>query len=519
MKKIVFYPILFSLNPILLLFASNVSDIPISELLPIILITPICAIGLMALLNRWLKDIHRAGFLVFLISLWFFHYGTIRVLADSIQIGTFSLGNHWILFPLWTLAFCFLSSGWLWRKITHPETITFAFNLISSLLIVFCIFRISVDLFPRYFTLPKIQQSIESVTENPTISNLPDIYYIILDGYAREDVLMELYHFDNSAFISALSNRGFYIASHSQSNYMQTPLSLASSLNMQYISNISKLNSARGPLIGMIAHSRVEEILNQLGYKFVAFSTGFVPTDLNNADFYLSSPNLRRKNDLEALLLINSASIILIEQHLIDIPISRYSTAQERISYIFKSLENEVLLINNPKFVFVHIIAPHPPFIFDQNGPVSPDEYYVLIDGNTFGGPRDVYIQNYIGQLIYINNRILQAIDRILANSKVPPIIIIQGDHGPGAYLDWNSAENTCLKERFSILNAYYLPQNKPNGFYDDITSVNTFPVILNTYFNFNFKLLSDIEYFSPIKNPYDFLDVSAEVQNPCTIH
>jgi len=519
MKKIVFYPVLFSLNPILLLFASNVSDIPISELLPIILITPICAIGLMALLNRWVKDIHRAGFLVFLISLWFFHYGTMRVWADSIQIGKFSLGNHWIIFPLWTLIFCFFSSGWLWRKITSPETITLAFNMITSLIIVFSIFKISADVIPRYSIHPEIQQSISSITEYPTISTLPDIYYIILDGYAREDVLQELYHYDNSDFIGALSNRGFYIASHSQSNYMQTPLSLASSLNMQYISNISKLNSARGPLIGMIVHNRVEEILKQFGYKFVAFSTGFVPTDLNNADYYLSSPGLRRKNDLEALLLINSVSIILIEQHLIDLPISRYSTAQGRITYIFKSLENEALKINSPKFVFIHIIAPHPPFIFDQNGPVSPDEYYVLIDGNTFSGPRDVYIQKYIGQLRYINIKILQAIDEIIANSKVPPVIIIQGDHGPGAYLDWNSAENTCLKERFSILNAYYLPQNTPNRFYDDITPVNTFPVILNTYFNLNFKLLPDIEYFSTIKNPYDFVDVSAEVKNPCTIH
>ena len=47
----------------------------------------------------------------------------------------------------------------------------------------------------------------------------PDIYYIILDGYARQDTLKEFYKYDNSAFMDGLAARGFYVAAESRSNY------------------------------------------------------------------------------------------------------------------------------------------------------------------------------------------------------------------------------------------------------------------------------------------------------------
>ncbi len=45
------------------------------------------------------------------------------------------------------------------------------------------------------------------------------------------DRLRELYDYDNSAMLEALAERGFFIASRAHSNYCQTGLSLASSLN------------------------------------------------------------------------------------------------------------------------------------------------------------------------------------------------------------------------------------------------------------------------------------------------
>ena len=93
--------------------------------------------------------------------------------------------------------------------------------------------------------------------------------------------------------------------------------------------------------------------------------------------------------------------------------------------------------------------------------------------------------------------------------SETPPIIVLQADHGPGAFLDWNSAERTCLWERTAILNAYYLPGDGAERLYDTITPVNSFRVILDAYFGAELGLLEDVSYYSPWEQPYRFSPVT----------
>ena len=138
------------------------------------------------------------------------------------------------------------------------------------------------------------------------------------------------------------------------------------------------------------------------------------------------------------------------------------------------------------------------------------------MDGSHFGGTYYEYINNYNEQLVYTNHMLKKTINTILQNSETPPIIILQADHGPGAYLDWESAENSCLKERFSILNAYYIPNEAIHNLYPTITPVNTFRVILNLLFNTKLRILPDINYFSTWQNLYNFEDVSPDSQLPC---
>jgi hypothetical protein len=110
-----------------------------------------------------------------------------------------------------------------------------------------------------------------------------------------------------------------------------------------------------------------------------------------------------------------------------------------------------------------------------------------------------------------------QAVTQILQSSDEPPIIIIQSDHGSRVFLNGDSAEKTCARERMSILNALYLPDNGASQFYESITPVNTFRVIFNTYFNTNFDLLEDRSYLAANDQPYDFLDVTDKNDVLCT--
>jgi hypothetical protein len=70
-----------------------------------------------------------------------------------------------------------------------------------------------------------------------------------------------------------------------------------------------------------------------------------------------------------------------------------------------------------------------------------------------------------------------------LRRSKVPPIIIIEGDHGFGK------------KFRTSNLLALYLPDGGAAELDDDMTLVNVFPHIFNTYFGTDIDSLPDISY------------------------
>jgi hypothetical protein len=103
----------------------------------------------------------------------------------------------------------------------------------------------------------------------------------------------------------------------------------------------------------------------------------------------------------------------------------------------------------------------------------------------------------------YINRRMLEAVDTILSNSGTPPIIVIQGDHGP-----WLQTR----EKRFWILNAYYLP-DRNDELYPSISPVNTFRLVFNSYFGGQYEMLEDVSYFSPVPKLYEF----SKVAYPCT--
>jgi hypothetical protein len=162
--------------------------------------------------------------------------------------------------------------------------------------------------------------------------------------------------------------------------------------------------------------------------------------------------------------------------------------------------------------IFAHIISPHPPFVFDARGrPVVPRQGYSLNDGDEFRGTLDEYLVGYAMQVQFVNQKLEQVIDAILANSPTPPVIILQGDHGPGSHLNWSSPEQSCLWERASILNAYYLPGGGESGLYPSISPVNTFRVVLNAYFGANLPLLPDLTYFTSHRLEHQAIDITAQ--------
>ena len=182
-----------------------------------------------------------------------------------------------------------------------------------------------------------------------------------------------------------------------------------------------------------------------------------------------------------------------------------YQKHRTRVLFTISKL-HEVAEMEGNHFVIAHIISPHPPFVFGPSGEhVQNDAAFSMQDNGCCR--REEYLEGYGNQVEYVSKLLSLEIEKILDSSGVEPIIIIQGDHGPGAYLT-QEVEESNIRERQAILNAILLPEEARASFYSSMTPVNTFRIILNEIFHEELDLLPDWVYFSPGQRPYDFIQV-----------
>ena len=348
-------------------------------------------------------------------------------------------------------------------------------------------------------------------------SGLPNIFYIIMDAYAGEEILMDIHGLDNADFISFLRDEGFYVASKSRSNYSQTHLSLASSLNMSYLTAlVEELGTAstnHQPVTKILRASKVRMALDELGYTFVSFATGYRRTEITDSDLFLA-PEQIAISPFESMLIENS--FLLPFQYMpaalgLAPRFPGYRHHRELIEFGFDQLKS-LPQSNEPKFVFAHIVAPHPPFVFDRHGnPTTQGLPFRLRDGNEYPGSTQQYIDGYREQLLFVNTQLTEIVLALKSSSLRPAVIILQGDHGSGAFLNWDSPKDSDHRERMSILNAIYIPESyMSDQLYPDISPVNTFRALFNSILGSSYEFLPDEACFSSWRQPYDFIPVPA---------
>jgi hypothetical protein len=516
-RTIIVHPFLFATYAVLGVYATNAVEFPVQWIIrPWIVLLLVVTITFL-LLQAKVQNLHRAGLLTTLLLFWFFFGHFHRALFEISPFWNTTLGIL-LAFILWTAPLAFLGSGWTWRHISNPGLITSIFNL-TSIFVLFYPVYISGN---AYIQIARhSRNSLETKTSAASSLDLkpvamqPDIYLIILDAYGREDYLREGFGFDNHEFIDYLVNKGFYVANQSTPNYPQTSLSLSSLLNMQYLDDFTKdlkHTNIRGPVYDLIRDSIVRSSLHDSGYTFVALPSTTFFTQMRDADVYYQM-TLGNINEFEGLLLYATVANFVIQALDLDVPVPGYGLHRRYVFYSLDTLET-VPSLKGPKFVFAHLMAPHPPFVVDENeNMIQSNRPYDLGDATDFQGTSNEYINGYVSEVRFLNRRFMSIIDKIIAQSDHPPIIILMGDHGPANYFDLDNPNNPCLWERYSILNAYYFPDGNYQALYKTITPVNTFRVILNQYFGAHLALLEDRNYFARWSTPYAFQDVTDQSQ------
>jgi hypothetical protein len=360
---------------------------------------------------------------------------------------------------------------------------------------------------------PNIPKPINAPTQNK-----PDVYYLLFDRYTNADILKNNFKYDNSAMINFLAGEGFVTRDSAHSNYPFTTPSVSSTMAMKYHDQFKVMfeNDSNWqtlfPYRTILNNPPIAQTLKQNGYTYNQVSSWWDFTRLrvqadNNyaksfrlnifgAHFYLSDlqRDILHKSILSPWLKkgISSGSTPIVKYDLDRNPRENFDAQLSSLKAITNRSDK-----SQPNFTFAHILAPHPPYVFDANGDWPPYDN----EANDNDVPEKT---KYTNELTYINKRIEDLISNIRSTSP-DAVIFIQADEGPypaqfrgemttSHYYDPADLPLNDMKQKFGILASYYMPGVEPSEVKKLQASVNVFPFILNHYLGYNLPMLPDCQ-------------------------
>ncbi len=493
------YAIFFPLFPVL--FAAAVNDGEVSGsgfAIAVVAAVLAAAISLTLFQFALKRSWQRAALVVLLMAVLFWSYDILVERVAVVFAAALPANSQSVVD--WSLSSVCLAIGLLWAWFIRRaaadriERATTGLNVAAAALLV----MLSVQ------TLLSADQSAaaeRTVTQagpsGAARDALPDIYYVILDGYARSDILQQYYGMQNS-LVKDLRERGFFVADASTSNYFWTSLSLPSSLNMDYVQTLTggTLDPQRkylGPVYRLIRDNAVARFLRERGYRYVHFRSSWGATQMNEFADQEIGCELRLAND-EFLRALADASWLRVLRSKVGMELAHCHQRQ------FAAL-GRLGRSAGPKFVFAHFLVPHHPYLFGRDGTVL---RHVPLT-NRMKAQQQMWEDRdaYANQLLYVNQQILAALDSVLKNSRRKPIIVVQSDHGP------NLREGLSFEEqkrvRFANLAAFHLPDAPTDLIPSDITPVNEFRYIFNHYFDARLPILPTQRFYSDYWTPFAF--------------
>jgi hypothetical protein len=315
----------------------------------------------------------------------------------------------------------------------------------------------------------------------------PDIYVILLDGYARADVLNDQFNFDNTPFLGALEERGFEVAAASHSNYLLTQLTITSFFEMELLHEVAALK----PLIdtGLPDQPLARRVLNDnptfeylraRGYAIAALAASYEAVTLRQADVLMDAPQV---NEFEWHLLASTFVLDLVDWIAPDL------IADQQRALIDSAFEHATQVAEDhtlgPRFLFAHVLAPRSPLVYGAHGEAL-DLRVLRRTNDTAAGAgltQQEFAERMVGQTQYVNGRTLELIDAILVASPDPPVIIVLSDHGSRSRtFNPSTPSDDELRERFATLFAAYTP-GRTGVFPSDVAPAEVLGRLFEAYF------------------------------------
>jgi len=483
--KIFLPSILVAIFPVIFLYNNNATKLYFQSIflpLSIMFVITLLVTGVSLLVNKSSDSQALIESIIFLI--FFYFYGTtydFLLKRDVFQI------EHITFLPIYFFL-VFLIIEFI-KKFIHSEGkyLFFGTELLFGGLILFNFLGIIPIELQKIKSNQVGEESTSPAVTKTNFANRPDVYYIVFDESVGFDAMRTYWKYDKvDDFENFLKSKGFFVAEGSRSKTHETMIELASRLNFEDMS-LQKGFSAL-EWFDAISNNKVMQLFKSYGYTTIVLdqvkaANGYVNKTPMTADYNLSSNNvysgLGKVDDFFFLVFNRSMLRPFCDRiHQSDPLIIQH---RNDVQFFFDKLAH-LDEFPSPKFVYAQVLLTHVPLIFDENGNMVDAKYYY--DWN-------YYLESYKYEI----TRTTQLINSILeqADPKNPPIILIQSDHGFRNILDGHPGStvlpNYPDEYKYEIINALLLPGYDTSQLPDNLNPTDTFPIILNHYFNENIPL------------------------------
>jgi hypothetical protein len=482
-------PILLAVIPTLYYYGNNVEKLTSVSLYRMLAFNSILAIVVYFLCLIFTRFHGMKAAIAATIFLIFFNvYGVAyRYLLnlDVIRIKHYTLLPLTILLALYAMGFVSRRKDsvlkGLWKGILPVVGLLILFNLIN--IVPAEIKRLNNDPPPTARQNPQIEV---------TFRNSPDIYYIVFDEFEGFQGMRDYWKYQGvDDFVRFLKDRGFFVAEDSHGDTTNTLHEMASRLNYKEYTHIEDDHKK---YFDAIQNNRVVEYLKSKGYTTVVFDEtkmGYPAAESLQADYLyeFGSPSISRRQVGKFTFFFDEFGQLVIDNTMLYAISQEYRSNSElinnhtnMISFTINNIASKK--VASPKFVYVHLLLPHMPFIYDDNGGIVEHDHYTNWN---------YYIDNYKFSINVAEKMVEQILQE--ADPENPPVIILQSDHGARNYPVPRDPNSMILKNypddlKKLILYAIYLPGYDYSSLPQDINPTNTFPIVFNYLFDAGIPLL-----------------------------
>ena len=506
LARLPLHPLLLSAYAVLFVYAANVGEVLPADAwapLAVALAGGALTLGVCALLYR---DARRGALTASALVLAFAFFGHVgagldeEVVTESAQLLA------------WTIAVVAVAvAAWRMRpsRLANVTTALNAFGLVLVLISLVTIVPAELDRATRASQAGPVDDDvIASATRHPE----RDIYFLVFDRYGSDWSIEQPIGIENDLYPD-LEATGFTVIPGARANYRATDFSLASILSMDTLDDLTEtvgpVSDDRTPARAKLGDHEVGRFLRANGYRYYHLGAWYGPTRTNPiADEVLV---WGRTTELEQVL--RDATALPALERLIGTAEDDDFRNRHREEALFE-LRQLKRLADTPgrKFVFAHILLPHPPYGWDADGRiVTKAEEQAAVEAGREG-------ELYAGQLAFTNDRIRELVEVLLDRPpEEQPIVVITGDEGPFlcGNVDCIDGSPETYGIRFGTLRAYYLPDLEVEVPSDD-SGVNIFRRLFREYFGADLPDLPNRSFDWPDNDHlYDFRDITDELPLP----